>query len=112
MDANIGDQIIWYNSLIQINNRPVFHKHWSSHVISKISHLLDENGTLLRYYDLRTNFQEPKWLEFYGVLSAVKSFVRKLNSTRMRGKDIVKGRSIILSEEENSLTHPEPRKVA
>lgn len=80
--------------------------------ISKISHLLDENGTLPGYDDLRTNFQELKWLEFYGVLSAVKSFVRKLHSTRMRGKDIVKGRSIVLTEEENSPTHSDPRKVA
>ena len=76
--ANIGDQIIWYNSLIRINDRPVFYKHWSSHGISKISHLQAENGTLLRYDELRTAFQELKWLEFYGVLSSVKSFLRKL----------------------------------
>ena len=55
--ANIGDQIIWYNSLIRINDRPVFYKHWSSHGISKISHLLAENGTLLRYDDLTTAFK-------------------------------------------------------
>ena len=42
---NIGDQIIWYNSLIRINNRPFFYKHCSSHGISKISHLQAENGT-------------------------------------------------------------------
>ena len=41
--------IFWYNSLIRINDRPVFYKHWSSHGISKISHLQAENGTLLRY---------------------------------------------------------------
>ena len=88
---NIGDQIIWYNSLIRINDRPFFYKHWSSHGISKISHLQAENGTLLRYDELRTAFQELKWLEFYGVLSSVKTFMRKLHSTPMRANETVKG---------------------
>ena len=78
-----------------INDRPVFQKHCSSHGISKIFHLLDENGTLLRYDDLRTNFQELKWLEFYGVLSASKTFMRKLHSTPMRERGIVKGIMLI-----------------
>ena len=89
--ANISDQIIWYNSLIRINDQPVFYKHWSSHGISKISHLLAENGTLLIYDDLRTAFQELKWLEFYGVLSVVKSYIRKWHSTPMQVKETVKG---------------------
>ena len=77
--------------IIRINDRPVFYKHWSSHGISKIAHLQAENGTLLRYDELRTSFQQLKWLEFYGVLSSVKSFLRKLHSTPMRVKETVKG---------------------
>ena len=45
----------------------------------------------LRYDELRTAFQELKWLVFYGVLSSVKTFMRKLHSTPMRANETVKG---------------------
>ena len=93
---NIGDQIIWYNSLIQINDRPVFYKHWSTHGISKIPHLQAENGTLLRYDELRTAFQELKWLEFYGVLPSIKSSMRELHCTPMHANETVKGVTLIV----------------
>ena len=50
-----------------------------------------QNMVKVWYDDLRTNFHELKWLEFYGVLSAVKSLMRKRHSTPMRDKDIEKG---------------------
>ena len=92
-----------------------------------IAHLQD-NGTLLRYDELRTAFQELKWLEFYGVLSSVKSLLRKLHSTPMRVKETVKGVTLtelipkrkvnnfiytsLLKKRTPRPTHPEPRKVA
>ena len=57
-DANVGDQTIWLNSSIRIDNRPVFHKHWLGHGVCKISHLLDDGGNLLGYDVMKSNFQD------------------------------------------------------
>ena len=57
-DANVGDQTIWLNSPIRIDNRPVFHKHWLGHGVCKISHLLDDGGNLLGYDVMKSNFQD------------------------------------------------------
>ena len=56
-DANFGDQTIWLNSPIRIDNRLVFHKHWLGHGVCKISHLLDDGGNLLGYDVMKSNFQ-------------------------------------------------------
>ena len=50
--------IIWLNSLVRIDNQPVFRKHWMDHGVHKISHLLDEGGNLLGYDAMKSNFQE------------------------------------------------------
>ena len=82
-DAIIGDKTIWLNSLIGIDNRPAFHKHWVGHGICKIFHLLDGGGNLLGYDFMKSNFQHLNWLEFCGIVSAVKSFMNKLQNEPM-----------------------------
>ncbi|KAL9967304.1 hypothetical protein ACROYT_G025504 [Oculina patagonica] len=104
-DVNVGDQIIWYNSLIRINDRPVFHKHWFNHGICKISHLLDENGTLLRYDKLRIKFPELKWFESFAVLSAIRSFIRKLHNPQTPDNNIMKGVSLADLTSKSKINH-------
>ena len=82
-DANVGNQTIWLNSLIGIDNRPAFHKHWVGYGICKISHLLDGGGNLLGYDVMKSNFQDLNWLEFCGIVSAVKSFINKQQNEPM-----------------------------
>lgn len=78
--ANVGDQIIWLNSLVRIDNQPVFRKHWMDHGVCKISHLLDEGGSLLGYDAMKSNFQELNWLEYCSIASAVKSLINKVQN--------------------------------
>ncbi|KAL9958593.1 hypothetical protein ACROYT_G035627 [Oculina patagonica] len=104
-DVNVGDQIIWYNSLIRINDRPVFHKHWFNHGICKISHLLDENGTLLRYDELRIKFPELKWFESFAVFSAIRSFIRKLHNPQTPDNNIMKGVSLADLTSKSKINH-------
>ena len=78
--ANVGDQIIWLNSLVRIDNQPVFRKHWMDHGVCKISHLLDEGGNLLGYDAMKSNFQELNWLEYCSIASAVKSLINKVQN--------------------------------
>ena len=72
-NGTIGDQIISFNSLINVNNRPVFYKNWLSHGVCENSHLLKENGAFLSFNEMRKKILALKWLEFYGVVSAIKS---------------------------------------
>ena len=44
-----------------------------------ISHLLDEGGNVL-YDEMKSNFQDLKWLEFCGIVSAMKGVISKLQS--------------------------------
>ena len=78
--ANVGDQIIWLNSLVRIDNQPVFRKHWMDHGVCKISHLLDEGGNLLGFDAMKSNFQELNWLEYCSIASAVKSLINKVQN--------------------------------
>ena len=78
--ANVGDQIIWLNSLIRIDNQPVFCKRWMDHGVCKISHLLDEGGNLLGYDVMKSNFQVLNWLEYCSTASAVKSLINKVQN--------------------------------
>ena len=73
--ANVGDQIIWLNSLVRVDKQPVFRKHWMDHRVCKISHLLDEGGNRLGYDAMKSNFQELNWLEYCSIASAVESLI-------------------------------------
>ena len=78
--ANVGDQIIWFNSLTRIDNQPVFGKQGMDHGVCKISHLLDEGGNPLGYDAMKSNFQELNWLEYCSIASAVKSLINKVQN--------------------------------
>ena len=53
------------------------------HGICKISRSLDEGGNLLQYDVMKSNNQDLIWLEFCGIVSAVKSFINKLENEPM-----------------------------
>ena len=38
---------LWYNSLIRIENKPVFYKEWHTKGVTKVKHLMDDNGNFL-----------------------------------------------------------------
>ena len=67
---------IWHNSLIRIENKPIFYKSWFTAGVKDVKDILDTDGnSVLSYtaftakYKIKTNF-----LEFYKVVSAVKLF--------------------------------------
>ena len=41
------DQCLWYNSLIRIDNRPIFYKEWFIKGITKVKHLKDDSNNFL-----------------------------------------------------------------
>ena len=77
---DIKKQILWYNSCIRVQHKPVFYRSWYDNGIVTIKDLLGEQGTYLdflsfcrRYPNVKTNF-----LTYQGLLQAIpKEWERK-----------------------------------
>ena len=67
------DQSLWYNSLIRIDNRPIFYKEWFIKGITKVKHLKNDSNNFLSLNELRTKYNLNACpLKYYGLLSALK----------------------------------------
>ena len=75
---NIFDMPLWYNNRITINKKHVFYENWYKQGIFYVSDLIDHNKEFLSYErfqrcaNLRANF-----LQFHGLISAIKALQRK-----------------------------------
>ena len=84
-DYHLRSSPLWYNSLIRVENRPVFYKDWFLKGITKVEHLMDDSGKFL----LLTSFQtihdltvHP--LTFLGIISSIKLIQRYIpHNTRI-----------------------------
>lgn len=92
---------IWHNSLIRIENKPIFYKSWFTAGVKDVKDILDtDRNSILSYtaftakYKIKTNF-----LEFYKVVSAVKLFRQKCSQQPNRGpKTKTFGQTLLASE--------------
>ena len=77
---DIKIQVIWYNSCIRIQQKPIFYKQWYENGILTIADVLDDQGSFLdfdgfcrKYPNVKTNF-----LTYLSVLQAVpKEWIRE-----------------------------------
>ena len=46
-ENDIKNQLIWYNSCIRVENKPIYHKNWAANGIIKIKDLLDNGNVSL-----------------------------------------------------------------
>ena len=67
-------QSLWHNSLIRIDNRPIFYKKWQQKGINRVSHLMKDSDTFLSFSEFKDRYgiTETNYLAFYGLLSALK----------------------------------------
>ena len=72
---------IWHNSLIRIDNKPVFYQPWYSKGIRKVGDLLKDRNAFLSLHELKDPFDVKT--NFLTLLSLLSS----LNSLRKRCKD-------------------------
>ena len=92
---------IWHNSLIRIENKPIFYKSWFTAGVKDVKDILATDGnSILSYtsftskYKIKTNF-----LEFYKVVSALKLFRQKCSQQPNRGpKTKTFGQTLLASE--------------
>ena len=72
---------LWQNSLIRIQNKPVFYKDWLVKGITQVKHLMDESSNFfsLAAFQIKYNLQ-VRPLTFFGLISAVNR-LRRQNTT-------------------------------
>ena len=64
---------LWYNSLIRIENKPVFYKDWHLKGVTKVKHLMYDSGNFLSLpaFQNKCNLK-VRPLAFYGLISSPK----------------------------------------
>ena len=84
-DYHLRSSPLWYNSLIRVENRPVFYKDWFLKGRRKVEHLMDDCG---KFFSL-TSFQTMhdltvRPLTFLGIISSIKLLQRYIpHNTRI-----------------------------
>ena len=75
-------QTLWLNNLIQVGNRPLFIKNWIDKGINFIDDLINSDGVFYSLENFISTYNcQSNFLEYEGVLRAVKSFL-KANSSK------------------------------
>ena len=70
--SNFGETPIWYNSLIRINNKPIYYRSWFSAGISLISHHLGEDSLFWEFDIFKKKFgMKSHFLQYYSVTCAI-----------------------------------------
>ena len=65
---------LWHNSLIRIENRPVYYKEWYVKGITKVSHLMKDANTFLSFYEFNERYNiKTNFLSFSCMVSSLKS---------------------------------------
>ena len=76
---------LWHNSLIRIQNKPVFCKDWFVQGIMQVKHLMDESSNFfsLAAFQIKYNLQ-VRPLTFFGLISAVNRLRRQNTTTQFK----------------------------
>ena len=76
-DYHLRSSPLWYNSLIRVENRPVFYKDWYLKGITKVEHLMDDSGKFLSLTAFQTIHDlTVRPLSFLGIISSIKFLQR------------------------------------
>ena len=66
------DQSLWHNSLIRIDNCPIFYPEWHRKGVTKVKHLKDDSDNFLSLLELQTRYSLKVCpLKYCGLLSAL-----------------------------------------
>ena len=76
------EEFLWFNSLIRIDNKPIFFKEWFEIGISKVKHLQSGNDNFLTLKNFASKHDlRVRLLSFFGLLSAVKQIRKNVTDT-------------------------------
>ena len=86
---------IWHNSLVRINDKPVFYRHIFLQGISKASHLMKDSRAFLTYAEFSNTYNirlEP--LKYFGLISSLR-YLYNSNFSGNEPRDAVKPDSFL-----------------
>ena len=87
-EVGLPDQILWYNSLILIENKPVFWNLWFRKGIVRISDLMNEDQKFLSLDQFQTKYGfKPLVTQLFGLLKAVSLLAKRLKTIKTIGVD-------------------------
>ena len=68
------EQSLWNNSLVRIDNCPIFHRKWFDRGVTKVKHLKDASSNFLSLAEMQCKYSINICpLKYYGLLSTLKS---------------------------------------
>ena len=86
--TEIMQQVLWFNSNICIKEKPVYHKGWHEAGITRISDIVNENGTFLKYDDIKQKHNRANYLTYAGLMSAIpRDWIRILKQSERKDQE-------------------------
>jgi len=98
--THFGNAPIWYNSLIRIENRPIFYSDWSRAGGNQAKDLLDQKFDFLKYKDFKSRYKvNTTFLRYYGVVSALLKFKKSFQDQAMMNSEdqLTRSQKLLLS---------------
>ena len=87
--SNFGETPIWYNSLIRIDNKPIYYCNWSSAGVYLLRDLLGEDSQFLTFNTFKEKFAiKAHFLQYHGVIGAISNIRRKKQCPQMKDAKI------------------------
>ena len=73
---------LWHDSLLRINNKPIYYEAWLQKGIDKVSHLMKDSDAFLSFHEFKERYDviETNYLAFYGLLSALRTLRNKIRA--------------------------------
>ena len=72
------EQMLWHNSLVRIDNCPIFYQEWFDRGITKVKHLKNASNNFLSLAEMKRKYSLNFCpLKYYGLMSALKSLWSK-----------------------------------
>ena len=70
--AEVKDEILWYNSLLRIDNKPVCYKKWLKAGITRIQDITTEAGQFLSHEQVQSTYNiKIPFTEYWGVILSI-----------------------------------------
>ena len=79
---DVLNEMIWFNSNIRVQNKPVFHKNMYDRNIMIIKDLVNENNNFLTFEEFKNKYQvNITFLDYYGLIHAIpQEYKQKIQS--------------------------------
>ena len=80
-EEDIRTQPLWYNDNLHIGNKPINHRNYENAGIHVINDLLDENGNILTFEQLKSVYScKTHFLEYAGISKTLKEYCNMSNT--------------------------------